>query len=218
MVNQLKLIIIVAIISTTIPTITAFVLHDMQEQSVQEELQQLRTQNDILKDTLDDQQKQTEIMNQSIIDFQKSLEKESLISVKVIPYVEDLYNPFDVGFKIQAGKSFVREIFPIKRTIPLKADETVKFDIVITNTGSDTAILNSYDVEVITHYGETFANSMVVYHRDIREPLTAGSLPKIISFNLDVESKFAPRGEIFFIVVHDNGIDESYSLPYFYDE
>ena len=209
--QETKNVLLTALVSGVIAIIITFVGYNIQSEWVQKELAEIKNQNKILSE-------QTQLMNQSITDFQKSLEKESLISVKVIPYVEDLYNPFDVGFKIQAGKSFAREIFPINRTIPLKADDTVKFDIVITNTGSDTAILNSYHVEVISHYGETFANSMVVYNRDIREPLTSGSLPKIISFDLDVKSKFAPRGEIFFIVVHDNGVDESYSLPYFYDE
>ncbi len=84
--------------------------------------------------------------------------------------------------------------------------------------GSDTAILNSYHVQVFSHGEETFAKSVSLFNEDIREPLTEGSLPKIISYELEVESQFSPRGEIFFIVVHDNGVDESYSLKYFIEE
>lgn len=208
--------IIGAVISALIASGTAVGLNTIQEESIKKQIESIKTQNIILNDTLTDQQEQTKILNQTLTNLEKSLERKSLISVKVLPYTEELYNSFGAGYKItHGGGIFEREIYPTQSAIPVIANTTMKFDIIITNVGTDTAVLNGYQVQIFTEYNPT----SIAYQTnfiDIRTILEANSSPKIIPFEIEITPKFAPRGEIFFAVSHDNGVDESYSLKYYY--
>lgn len=216
--KETRNVILSGVIAALIASGTAVVLHIMQEDSISKQIEELSTQNSILESTLEDQQEQTKIMNQTLTNLQKSLEKESLISVKVLVHTEELHNPFGAGFSVKSGGGvFEREIYATESSIPLKANHTMKFDIIITNVGSDTAVLNGYQVQIFTDYGPS-SSSWQTSFRDIRTILEANSSPMIIPFELEIEPKFAPKGEMFFVVSHDNGVNESYSLKYYYED
>ena len=111
--------IIGAVISALIASGTATISYIVQEDSIKEQIERIKMQNIILNDTLTDQQEQTKILNQTLTNLEKSLERKSLISVKVLPYTEELYNPFGAGYKIkQGGGIFEREIYPTQSAIP----------------------------------------------------------------------------------------------------
>jgi len=211
-------IILGAIITAIITSSIAVSLHFLQEASIEKQIENLNTQNNLLNATLQDQEKQTKIMNQTLANLKKSLEKESLISVKVLPYTDYLDNPFGSGYSLELGGGKIeREIYPVKSSITLRENTTMKFDVVVTNTGTDTAILNSYLVQVIAD-GDPYGNSITTKHEDIKVILEANSDPLIIPLELEILPSYSPSGEIFFVVSHDNGVDESYSLKYRYED
>jgi|APSaa5957512535_1039671.scaffolds.fasta_scaffold04523_8 hypothetical protein len=208
----MKKVILIAIISGIVSGLVgSVVIGYIQLEPTQAEIDELKNQNSILFDTLQDQKEKTVILNQTLQNMQKSLERESLISVKVLPHLEPLDSPFDVGVSGYVDEKHNRTAYHYASSISLPKSGLATFNIIITNVGLDTAILNKYTVEFIT-INET-TGSWSTHNRDIREILESGEM-KIISFEIESDSIKGPTGEIFFTVVHDNGISESYSLNY----
>lgn len=173
------------------------------------------TETKPLQEQLDDQKQKTTIMNQTLHAMQQSLERKSLISVKILPYVGFPSDKF-VGFKyvLGPGNHYTRETSVSNTSLNLIANQNYTFDIVITNIGGDTAVLNYYLVEKVQKTDRT--GSINQGSQDINRILRSNSDPLIIKYNFTADKTYAPNGTLYFTVSYDNGAAESGAIPYVY--
>lgn len=145
-----------------------------------------------------------------------------MVSVKV--------NAHAPGGPYEAAVTYESSINGTKRTletlesrIVLTKNEITQFDIIITNVGNDVAIINGIgSSEIIVNEGKFQLNAWVsnihpngtVLDHSIGKILKPNSDSLIVPFWINATSDFAPKGEIFFTVIHDNGINSTASVNY----
>jgi len=107
--------------------------------------------------------------------------------------------------------------------IVLTKNEITQFDVIITNVGNDVAIINGLgSAELIVNEGKFQLNAWIsnihpngtVLDHSIGKILKPNSDSLIVPFWINATSDFAPKGEIFFTVIHDNGINSTTSINY----
>ena len=217
---ELKLVVIViATISAGASSgiLSGYLTSISQNASFQEEIDILKSQTNELKTQTDIQEKRLLNEEEQTETMRESLEKESLISVKLLPYIDTYMIQSSVSIDSLGGSEYIREQEAMPASISLESGEEYDFDIIITNVGEDTAVVNSYKIEVIRQLDTSGSWSARGY--DIKKILKPHDEPLIITHKINVtERDFSPYGDIFFTVIYDNGISEAASIRYLIDD
>lgn len=187
--------------------LTAFFTSYFEQDAVQQQISQLEEQTQ-------DQKNKTSIMKQQLETYTKSLEKESLLSVKVLPRSAGSQTTGMVTYEEGPYKNFKREYSSFSSPISLIENQTYTFDIIITNIGADTAVLNYYEAEYHTQFDA--GSSTAFFGEELNTILKSSDEPLIIKHDLKTEKSMAPNGTLYFTVIYDNGFAESDSIQYRY--
>ncbi len=209
-----KIIVLAIISGASTGIVSGIVTNMVAYDSLHQQIEELKNQNGILTNESADQKIKTIIMNDTLNEFVESQKKKSLISVKILPHVG--------GFPVQIGTSYKesgpgqpeRQIRAVPGFVTLNADTNATFDIVITNVGSDTAILNGFLVEYLPN-GTATSHEIKTNGGDINKILTSNSY-LVIPVTFHVTADLAPVGTLHFVVNYDNGISESGAIWYEY--
>lgn len=193
---------------------TALFTSYFEQNTVKQQISHLEEQKDLMEQDLQDQKNKTAIMKQELVTFTKSLEKESLLSVKVLPRGAGSPISGMVTYETGPYKEFKREYSTFSSYISLIENQTYTFDIIITNIGADTAVLNYYETEYHTQFDT--GSSTAFSGKEINTILKSSDEPLIIKHDLKAEKSMAPNGTLYFTVIYDNGFAKSDSIQYRY--
>lgn len=202
------------IVPISVALLTVFSTSYLGQESVQKQISQLEKQNGLMEQDLQDQKNKTTIMKQELETYTKSLEKESLLSVKILPYDAGSQITGMVRYEDGPYKNFKRDYSSFSSPISLIENQTYTFDIIITNIGADTAVLNYYTYEYHTQFDT--GSTTGFFNKELNKILKSSDEPLIIKHTLETKKDMAPNGTLYFTVIYDNGFAKADSIQYRY--
>lgn len=197
----------------------------------------------IFLSSMDDKVLQQSIVNQTEIDLlgqktekenfeslqitmdeiKNSLSIDSIISLKVFPHEEKYGSLHAVTKWSSSSEGVQREVITSQQPYVLIDGDTVQFDIIVTNVGSDTVFLNYYGTAHIsanngsrTLFQKNIHPNGTDLNHQINDFLEPQSKALLIPYWLKIDSNFSPSGKIFFEVFYENSESKSFSIDYKY--
>ncbi len=157
MTNSIRnLIISSLIIGVVSGGLSGFGVYIYQNQIQQDEITELKNQNVILSDTQVEQHKQTQIMNNTLYRWIDNLEKKSQISV-LVRFEDTKFYSGSFGGTFGGGE-YTLDTQAILHPIEFSRNQTANVEIILTNIGDDTAVIESFSVNYyhVDNYGSSF--------------------------------------------------------------
>lgn len=220
---KLTVVILSAVLSGAITGIFSGYFSAMvNKEALENQINFLKEDIKLQHEELADSKIKTGIMDRQLQAMEESLEKKSLISVKVNAHTSG--GPYEALVRYESSiNGTKRTVETLESRINLIKNEITQFDIIITNVGNDVAVINRYGSAEIRIDEDKFHSSKWLSNKDpsgtildhsIDKILKPDSEPLIIPFWINATSDFAPKGSIYFVVFHDNGINGTTSINY----
>jgi len=190
--------------------LSGFGVYLYQNKAQQDVIAALKNQNEILNNTQTEQQKQTQIMNNTLYRWIENLEKKSQISALVRLEGEQFFSG-SFGGSFGGGK-FTRDTQAILSPIELMKNHTASFEIILTNIGDDTAVIESLSVHYYSFHG-TGGEFGSIKGDAINIVLKPNSDPYSLFYDLDVVG-LPNEGEIVFTIFHNTGFVEPNAIKF----
>jgi hypothetical protein len=221
--TKLAFVIISAVLSGIVSgVVSAYYSSMANQEALETQINFLKEDIKLQNDALTDSKVKTGIMDEQLQAMRESLEKKSLVSVKVNAHAPG--GPYEALVVYESSiNGTKRTLEALESRIVLIKNEITQFDIIITNVGNDIAVINGYgSAEIIVDEDKFHLSARVsnihpngtVLDHSIGKILKPNSDSLIIPFWINATSDFAPKGKIFFTVIHDNGINSTASINY----
>lgn len=205
--NAIIIAICVAIISGTISGIVASTIQNQSQDAEINELKNLVLATNV---TATESQKQTDIMRDDFEVRLENLEKKPEISA-LIKFYGDSTITEDYIISL-SNKEYTYESTVVSKAIELKRDEIAKFEIILTNIGEDTALIDSFNVRFF--YVHEFGSSSGFLKGDtIDVILEPNSEPYIIQYSTEIDI-LPDQGELVFIILYDRDVVKSTPIKF----
>ncbi len=176
-----------------------------QADIMQQDLEKQEDRNQIQEAELQELRDQTEIMRQAV-------EKKSYIVMFVQPHTGFEWQD-TISTVVQGGENDTASIIdvnsaPLIGTMRLHKGEVASVEIVLSNAGSSIANLYSYRFSVVPELGTDETQLKTMPQIRLETFLEPNYKPVFIPVSFEVTEDFAPKGKIYFEVLHDAGINK----------
>jgi len=205
--NEIIIAICVAIISGTISGIVASTI---QNQSQDVEINELKNLVLTTNVTATESQKQTDIMRDDFESRLENLEKKPEISVLIKFYGDSAVTEnYIISF---SDREFTYNSTIVSKAIELKRNELAKFEIILTNIGEDTALIDSFNVRFFSVH-ERGSSSGFLKGDTIDVILEPNSDPYIVQYSFEIDN-LPDKGELVFTIIYDRDVVKSTPIKF----
>jgi len=173
-----------------------------QNQSQIDEIDELRKLVTATNTTAIESQEQTEIMRKDFETRLGSLEKKPEISALIKFYGDStITEDYIISY---SDKEFTYDSTLVSKAIELKRNELAKFEIILTNIGEDTALIDSFVVRFFSVHD--FGSSSGFLKGDtIDVILEPNSDPYILQYSTEIDT-LPDQGELVFSIIYDRDV------------
>lgn len=189
-----------AIISGVASGIGASIFQNQSQIDEIDELRKLVTATNI---TAIESQEQTEIMRKDFEVRLESLEKKPEVSALIKFHGDStITEDYIISY---SDKEFTYDSTVVSKPIELKRNELAKFEIILTNIGEDTALVDSFSVHFFSIF-EKGTHSGFLKGDKIDIILEPNSKPYIKQYSAKIDNNFPDQGELIFTIIYDRGV------------